>query len=133
MIAVKLTVPPSTNDLWQVVRTRKGNASLTLQSAYRTWLDLAILKLRMEMPKVKVYPVGVRVIVCEGEGWTASRDLDNVIKPVIDAVKKAGRIEDDSGKYVRRCVVEFGERVAEACVWVCVEPLSQADAAESAA
>lgn len=107
---VKLPLPPSANDLWCVARTRKGRASVTLQAKYKTWLDEAILLLRMGMAKVRDadYPVQVFITVHRGDDWDERRDIDNLIKPTVDAVKKAGRIVDDRGRYVCGVHAVFG-------------------------
>ena len=44
----------------------------------------------------------VVIVVRGGKGWTTSRDLDNAIKPLIDAVKKSGTIPDDTTAYVTK-------------------------------
>ena len=110
---VELPVPPSTNAIWRVARTRSGNASVTLARRYRDWLDEAIILLRLGMAKVKAYPVAVRIVVCRGEGWHEGRDLDNVLKPVIDAIRKAGRIVDDNGRYVTEVQYQGSARSRE--------------------
>ena len=124
---VELPVPPSTNAIWRVARTRSGNASVTLARRYREWLDEAIILLRIGMAKVKAYPVAVRIVVCRGEGWDERRDLDNVLKPVIDAIRKAGRIVDDNGRYVTECSIRFGPLARAASILVSVEPAEETE------
>lgn len=78
MDPVELPVPPSVNSIWRTVRVKSG-ARVTLSRAYRGWLDIAILKLRMGMPKIApdAYPVAVRVTILRGRGWRKGRDGDN--------------------------------------------------------
>jgi Holliday junction resolvase RusA-like endonuclease len=123
--AVTLPVPPSVNNIWRVAKIR-NKARVVLSAAYAAWRDLAILLIRRDFGRVTQYPVQVTVTITRGAGWRAGRDLDNTIKPIIDALVKAGRLEDDDEDHVVRCVVELGARAAEACVHVCVEPVETA-------
>lgn len=120
MNTVALPVPPSVNKIWRVVRIR-NKARITLSAAYRDWRDVAVLLLRTGLDRVKVYPVAVRVVVVPGKGWRNGRDIDNLLKAVLDALVKAERIADDDGEHVTRCSVEFGAGEPEACIRVTVE------------
>ena len=123
---VELPVPPSTNSLWRVARCApRSKVRVTLSAAYRTWLDEAILKLRLGMARVTLYPVAVQVTILRGKGWRKGRDGDNVLKPVVDALVKAGRLADDNEDHVCEFTVRFGPSAATACVLVSVEPESE--------
>lgn len=67
--------------------------------AYRAWLKDATLVMRLTMPAI-THPVNV-VIRCGGKGFNRQRDIDNIIKPTLDALREAGRIAGDSVKTVR--------------------------------
>lgn len=121
-----LPVPPSVNQLWRVVRTRRGTQSVILSRQYRAWLDRALLFLRCNMDRAKVYPVRVVVTVRRGDGWRRGRDLDNLLKATLDALKKSHRIEDDSEDYVSECTVRLGpDADDEACVEVSIESVGE--------
>lgn len=123
MEPVELPVPPSVNNIWRVAR--HGNRTrVTLSKGYREWLDLAIILLRMNMPRVKAYPVAVRITIVRGKGWSKGRDADNTIKALVDALVKAERIADDSEDYVTEFSVRFGPSAERACALVTVEPVA---------
>lgn len=127
MNPVELPVPPSANHLWRVVLTRKGNAAVARKDAYVSWIESATIRLRLDMPKVEPadYPVAVRITVLRGKGWDRRRDLDNCVKAILDALRKAERIEDDRGDYVTEVSIRFGPDAATACVLVTVEPANR--------
>ena len=111
MMPVELPVPPSANHLWRSIsrRTRTGSTKtfVVMSKQYKSWLEEAVLLLRCGLPKVKCYPVCIRITITGGKGWRADRDLDNATKGVVDAIKHAERITDDSTDYVRRIELEY--------------------------
>lgn len=122
MNTVELPIPPSVNAIWRVTRVKSG-ARVTLSKAYRTWLDHAILALRMGLSRVMVYPVAVHVEIVRGVGWRKGRDVDNVLKVILDSLVKAGRLTDDDEDHVTAVSVCFGPRAEAACVRVTVQPV----------
>ena len=55
--------------------------------------------------------------------WSGARGLDNVLKPVIDAIRKAGRLWTTTGRYVTECSIRFGPLARAASILVSVEPV----------
>lgn len=99
-----IPVPPSANAIWRAVRVR-GKQMVLKSRAYRAWLESAVLMLRSGLPTT-TGPVAVQIRV-GGTGFHQRRDIDNCIKPVIDALRHAERIEGDSVKTVRRVTAEY--------------------------
>lgn len=79
--------PPSTNKIWTVSAGR-----MVRRKAYRRWMDEAVLLLRHGLPEIVGKP---SIAVHIEANLDRRRDLDNVIKPILDALTKAGRIPDD--------------------------------------
>lgn len=108
-----IPVPPSANRLWRIFRNRQHKAT-----EYKDWLKYTAHLLRERMRPVD----GTVRIVIElrfGKGFMRSRDLDNCIKPIIDALKPprydkegklasdgAGIIPDDSIEIVRSICID---------------------------
>lgn len=104
MTFAEIPVPPSANAIWRAVHSR-GKQLMLKSRAYRAWLESAVLVLRIGLNRTSG-PVEVTIRV-GGTGFNRARDLDNCIKPVIDALRHAQRIDGDSVKTVRRVVAEY--------------------------
>lgn len=118
MNQVALIPPPSANNLWrhfrgQTVRTK----------AYNDWLEYAVQEMEKNLTPV-TGRVKILIILHEGKGIKVTADLDNFIKPVLDALKPptfntdkdgqvaqskpgASIIEDDNLRHVHRIVADF--------------------------
>lgn len=110
-VTVEVPIPPSTNHLWRVVRhqrgRRAGQATVAKSRQYSSWLEVAVMLLRLGLPRM-AGAVGVTVTIRGGEGWDVSRrDLDNTIKAVCDALVHAGRIPDDTTRFVTRIELRY--------------------------
>lgn len=90
MITVNLPYPPSANRLWRAVRGRQ------IKSAeYRAWLveaQAAITQARICASMPGAYHLEIHATRPD---WRA-RDLDNLIKPLGDAIAAAGLVINDS-------------------------------------
>jgi Holliday junction resolvase RusA-like endonuclease len=84
------TVPPTTNHLFATVRGRRVKSA-----AYKAWIDLAGWEIRARHIPLTVGPVAVEIEV-ERPKTARRTDVDNRLKPTLDAIVKAGTIEDDS-------------------------------------
>jgi Holliday junction resolvase RusA-like endonuclease len=118
---VSLPIPPSTNHLWRVVSRR-----VVRSRRYAAWRGQAADLLRMQLPRVTRYPVAVQVTIHGGRGWRADRDLDNVLKAVLDALVASERLVDDSTQYVRSVRLDYrppADTTADAACLVSVEAL----------
>lgn len=90
MISVDLPYPPSANRLWRAVRGRQ------IKSAeYRAWLleaQAAITAARVTGSMPGAYHLEIHATRPD---WRA-RDLDNLVKPLSDAIAAAGLVINDS-------------------------------------
>jgi hypothetical protein len=100
MITYDWPIPPSVNRLRRV--DFKQHRLLT------KWRDradaLVMLQKRGPLPRL-TSPVEIHVVVKD----TYHGDLDNVFKVLCDNLVRLAIIPDDSPKYVKRIVMEFGE------------------------
>ena len=104
MIELTLPWPPSVNHYW---RSFKGRAILSKEGReYRTRIVLAVKALRL-----KPFPASARLRV----SFVAyppdrrRRDLDNLLKPLLDGLEHAGLFPDDGA--VDRLSIERGSAV----------------------
>lgn len=87
MVIVTLPYPPSANRLWRAVKGRQ------IKSAeYRTWIVAAVAA--CGGAGTLVGPYRLRLIADRPD--KRRRDIDNLLKPVSDALKAAGVVQDDS-------------------------------------
>lgn len=111
---VTLPLPPSTNNLFATVGSRRVKSR-----EYKAWLANAEAAL-IELRKPAGLPAGVRVSVFGSVN--RQRDLDNMLKPVLDALVSAGVLPGDSLKYVTEVRIGYGgEWDDEPAVMVAVE------------
>lgn len=112
--------PPSVNNYW--VRTRRGG--MMVSKAGRQYRQELLADLS---GKVKTLATGrVRLSVCVMPPDARRRDLDNLLKPILDGLTAAGVWEDDSQVDDLRIV--RGEQTPHGRVMVEVEEIANAEA-----
>ena len=82
----KLPVPPSTNNLY--VNKKEGGRAKSAK--YRRWVTDCTYFLKTRIPENNG-TYAVEIVADFGR----HRDIDNIAKPVLDVLKKAGHIRDD--------------------------------------
>lgn len=93
-------IPPSVNNLFATVNTKRGGSRRVKTSEYDVWQQEAILRVRMAMKPVREYPAAVTVTVFAGGDFRKTRDIANVEKACTDAIVAAGILADDNVQYV---------------------------------
>lgn len=102
-ICLKCPIPPSVNDYWVGKGLGRGYAVKPAVTRFRA--EIRVLWLQMGKPllngrlsaKIKFFPPDKR-----------RRDIDNVLKGLLDGLQKAGFYEDDSQidvLHIERCAV----------------------------
>lgn len=97
-------VPPSVNHIWR----RRGKATY-LSDNYQRWLRDAQACAFEQRAKFVAGQVGVSLTVIPGRGWRSNRDLDNLLKPTLDALCRFGLIFDDNCTVVRQISCAMGK------------------------
>lgn len=98
----EIAIPPSTNNLFATVRGRRVKTG-----AYKKWQKQNATALGLQLVKTRTLPVEVRIIIEGGDGFPASRDIDNIIKPTIDTLVVAGILPGDNLSRVWRVSAEY--------------------------
>ena len=127
MNACKVPVPPSANRMYRIIRGRMYRSP-----DYMAWLDVAVDCFRRNMRPVDG-PAEVEIVLSTGKGVTVRSDLDNLVKPVLDALQPpsigenetvekpgAGIIQNDNIQTVQKITVLVleGDRKADAFLTV---------------
>lgn len=101
-VEVEFSFPPSANRLWRSRVSKSGKPSVYRDPAYKRWVDECCWLVAAMKPRPKVVgPFTARIVLASRKGRV---DIDNRIKPVLDALQHARVIDDDS-KAVRVEVV----------------------------
>lgn len=101
MPTFSLTLAPSVNAMYRNV-PKVGRVKA---SAYRKWIKGELLVLVAQRARPVPPPVSVRIVLPIG----TRGDPDNRQKAVLDLLKRAGVIPDDSGKHVKALAVGYAE------------------------
>lgn len=112
MKIVQLPYPPSANHLRIPVRGR-----LISSKEYRDWQEQAVWLIKRAMTPVEQYPITVWITL---HTRNSRRDIDNAVKPTLDALVKAGILKDDNLACVNRLFVTYQPGKTE-CVYVSIE------------
>lgn len=135
-VSLRLPIPPSTNQLWRHGRKR-GTSYRSPE--YVRWIANANILAAMQNKLYGVptdMPVEISLTVHEGRGWRGGRDLDNVLKAVLDWLAHHRYIVTDNWKSVQKIMVKMGpvEMPARiAFVQVEITPMESEAVAELAA
>lgn len=118
-IVLTLPYPPSVNKYWR----RVGNRTVLSRPArnFRVCVKDAWLVQKWVYGLRTLGPVAVQVKMIVEPPDKRKRDLDNVLKAVLDAIEAAGIIDDDA--QVRRLIVEFTEPTGNGAIHVTITPI----------
>jgi len=59
------------------------------------------------MEPAKEFPIDVEILVMASWDWKFKNDTDNLIKPIVDLLKRADIIPDDTTRYVNSVKVRY--------------------------
>ncbi len=95
---VRITIrdmPPSTNHLRKSF-VRDGKVVSVKSKEYESWRDAAIWEIAAQRAGRVDGPYTLTIAVQRNWRSKRARDIDNIIKPISDALVKAGIVKDDS-------------------------------------
>lgn len=95
-VRIELTdMPPSANSLRKSF-VRNGKVASAKTDAYSAWREAAIWEIASQQAGRIDGPYRLSIAVQRHWRSKRARDIDNIIKPVSDALVKAGVVKDDS-------------------------------------
>lgn len=106
-IELDLPAPPSTNRIWQ--RSKAGKRAVFTSAEYSTWKRTSddLIGSMAQLRGVKPIPREFEAHIILSERHTRI-DLDNACKALLDYAVRCNLVVDDSPKYLRRLVAEWG-------------------------
>lgn len=114
MIGCALPFPPSVNSIWRAVDGRN-----ILSKSYRAWRAHAAQVIALKRPGTIAGPYTISILADRPD--RRRRDLDNLLKPVGDALQQSGVIVNDCD--AQRITIAWSKRTPgkDAKVWVVLE------------
>lgn len=116
---MEIPMPPSWNSMYRTFQNRMYRTA-----SYVEWLKEAVAWMVRDLIPCRK-PASIRIVVYGGKGFPESRDLDNCLKAIMDALKPpayekrnptklkkpgAGIIADDCVRYVREKRIQYVPR-----------------------
>jgi Holliday junction resolvase RusA-like endonuclease len=74
---------------------------------YINWIEKHTPILKEKMEPAKEFPIDVEILVMASWDWKYKNDTDNLIKPIVDLLKRADIIPDDTTRYVNSVRVRY--------------------------
>jgi Holliday junction resolvase RusA-like endonuclease len=95
----------------QMVKSKKYNA----------WIEKHTPILKEKMEPANEFPIDVDILVMADWNWKYKNDTDNLIKPLVDLLKRAEIIPDDTTRYVNSVKVRYlqGFKQPVICISYC--------------
>ena len=89
------TMPPSANGLRKTF-VRNGKPVSVKTDVYAAWREAALWEIAAQKPGKVAGPYSLSIAAQRHWRSKRARDIDNIIKPISDALVKAGVVSDDS-------------------------------------
>ena len=74
---------------------------------YNEWIEKHTPILKEKMRPANEFPIDVDILVMADWNWKYKNDTDNLIKPLVDLLKRAEIIPDDTTRYVNSVKVRY--------------------------
>lgn len=96
MVTVTFDFPPSTNNLWRAGRSKNGKPTHYLSKQYASWKEAAEWTVKAAAKAHGRIDGQYFLEIAAKRPDRRKRDLDNIIKPISDALVHGGMVQDDS-------------------------------------
>lgn len=74
---------------------------------YNDWIEKHTPILKETMEPANSFPIDVDILIMADWNWKYKNDSDNLIKPIVDLLKRACIIPDDTTRYVNSVKVRY--------------------------
>lgn len=80
--------------------TPLGPGKMAKSRKYRAWIDKNVPLLREGLSPAERFPVCIEILIMGTYEWAHKHDPDNCVKPIVDALVRAGILPDDTSRFV---------------------------------
>lgn len=84
-----------------------AKGQLVKSKKYNAWIEKHTPILKETMEPAEVFPIDVDILVMADWNWKYKNDTDNLIKPIVDLLKRAEIIPDDTTRYVNSVKIRY--------------------------
>ena len=84
-----------------------AKGQLVKSKKYNAWIEKHTPILKETMEPAKDFPIDVHILVMADWNWKYKNDTDNLIKPIVDLLKRAEIIPDDTTRYVNSVKIRY--------------------------
>ena len=95
--------PYSANKMYAPI----ARGQMVKSKKYVDWIEKHTPILKEKMEPAKEFPIDVEILVMASWDWKYKNDTDNLIKPIVDLLKRADIIPDDTTRYVNSVKVRY--------------------------
>lgn len=116
-VILRIDYPPSTNKIW---RQAKASGKAYLSDKAKQYYRDCSASIRHQLDSVKTYCRPVAILIDVYPPDQRKRDIDNLAKPILDALVKGGVLTDDS--YVHELRMRKRRHIKYGRVYVQIMP-----------
>jgi Holliday junction resolvase RusA-like endonuclease len=95
--------PFSTNKMYAPI----ARGQMVKSKKYNAWIEKHTPILKESMQPANEFPIDVDILIMADWTWKYKNDTDNLIKPIVDLLKRAEIIPDDTTRYVNSVKVRY--------------------------
>jgi len=74
---------------------------------YNDWIEKHTPILKETMEPANSFPIDVDILIMADWNWKYKNDTDNLIKPIVDLLKRAEIIPEDTTRYVNSVKIRY--------------------------
>ena len=85
----------------------RARGQMVKSKKYINWIEKHTPILKEKMEPAKEFPIDVEILVMASWDWKYKNDTDNLIKPIVDLLKRADIIPDDTTRYINSVKIRY--------------------------
>jgi Holliday junction resolvase RusA-like endonuclease len=84
-----------------------AKGQLIKSKKYNAWIEKHTPILKETMEPAQDFPIDVDILIMADWNWKYKNDTDNLIMPIVDLLKRAEIIPDDTTRYVNSVKIRY--------------------------